>query len=56
MALIRKRLRVEMWMYERLQELYGAVRFMIKQLKIRPYLLNYIVKICNDLQFQYIFF
>ena len=26
MALIRKRLRVEMWMYERLQELYGAVR------------------------------
>jgi len=24
MALIRKRLRVEMWMYERLQELYGA--------------------------------
>ena len=25
MALIRKRLRVEMWMYERLQELYGAV-------------------------------
>ena len=27
MALIRKRLRVEMWMYERLQELYGAVSF-----------------------------
>ena len=26
MALIRKRLRVEMWMYERLHELYGAVR------------------------------
>ena len=26
MALIRKRLRVEMWMYERLQEIYGAVR------------------------------
>ena len=25
MALIRKRLRVEMWMYERLHELYGAV-------------------------------
>ena len=25
MALIRKRLRVEMWMYERLQEMYGAV-------------------------------
>ena len=25
MALIRKRLRVEMWMYERLTELYGAV-------------------------------
>ena len=25
MALIRKRLRVEMWMYERLQEIYGAV-------------------------------
>jgi len=24
MALIRKRLRVEMWMYERLQEIYGA--------------------------------
>lgn len=24
MALIRKRLRVEMWMYERLQELYGC--------------------------------
>ena len=27
MALIRKRLRVEMWMYERLQEIYGAVSF-----------------------------
>ena len=27
MALIRKRLRVEMWMYERLQELYGAVSY-----------------------------
>ena len=25
MALIRKRLRVEMWMYERLTEIYGAV-------------------------------
>lgn len=24
MALIRKRLRVEMWMYDRLQEIYGA--------------------------------
>ena len=29
MALIRKRLRVEMWMYERLTEIYGAVSFLI---------------------------
>ena len=28
MALIRKRLRVEMWMYERLQEIYGAVKYL----------------------------
>ena len=28
MALIRKRLRVEMWMYERLQEIYGAVYYL----------------------------
>ena len=30
MALIRKRLRVEMWMYERLQEIYGAVSFYLQ--------------------------
>ena len=33
MALIRKRLRVEMWMYERLQELYGAVSDLVTETK-----------------------
>ena len=43
MALIRKRLRVEMWMYERLQELYGAVRshsFLPLDLRLIHYLIS----------------
>ena len=38
MALIRKRLRVEMWMYERLTELYGAVSD-----QILNYIKNFVV-------------
>ena len=34
MALIRKRLRVEMWMYERLTELYGAVSTSAEHMRI----------------------
>ena len=37
MALIRKRLRVEMWMYERLQEIYGAVRLLISKSVFEPF-------------------
>ena len=38
MALIRKRLRVEMWMYERLQEIYGAVSQILTFLQIFRFL------------------
>ena len=41
MALIRKRLRVEMWMYERLQEIYGAVSVCTGAKKYwHPYYIN----------------
>ena len=49
MALIRKRLRVEMWMYERLQELYGAVSFsfiFIFSNKIEGKVLNIVRILC----------
>ena len=46
MALIRKRLRVEMWMYERLQEIYGAVCiFLLNGLK---YILNTVFGLLQD--------
>ena len=41
MALIRKRLRVEMWMYERLTELYGAVSIFVAKILFPSILRNF---------------